>query len=152
MIPKQSQKPQKKAPPPHLIKETWTQEFCCVAYPWSQCTPSLAQLDLLKKAGLAKKKICFTSKLANHEQVCGKLEQEFPQLRECGSYNSFKSKGGGTSRALEKLPLNWYNIRDLRNCVQRTSCVYIRPIQRALDVAEKLPVSEFVCYTYIFVL
>ena len=123
IMPKQTLKPKRKAPPPHLIKETWTQDFCCIAYPWSTTTPSLAQLDLLKKAGLAKKKICFASKLANHQQVCGKLEEEFPQLCECGGYNLFKSKGGGTSHPVEKLPVNSYNIKDLCNCVHRTSCI-----------------------------
>ena len=75
------------------VKETWTNEFCCIPYTWSKETRSAKLNEVLRKAGLGKKKICFSNRFANHEEVCKKLEKEFLPLKDCGGYTLFRRSG-----------------------------------------------------------
>eukprot|EP00794_Sanderia_malayensis_P012554 gene12554-13841_t len=122
---------------PYPVKETWTNDFCCIPYTWSNETPSTKLMESLRMAGLSKRKICFPKRFANHKEMCEQLEDVFPQLKECGGCLLLKSSGGGVARPLEKVPINWYNIRDIRGCFSRSACIYIRPIQKNVDMAEK---------------
>eukprot|EP00794_Sanderia_malayensis_P016420 gene16420-18054_t len=130
---------------PYPVKETWTNDFCCIPYTWSNETPSTKLMESLRKAGLSKRKICFPKRFANHKEVCEEMEEVFPQLKECGGYLLLKSSGGGVAKPVEKLPINWYNIRDIRGCFSRSACIYIRPIQKNLDMAEKSVVIPESC-------
>lgn len=125
---------QKKAFFPYEVKESWTHEFCCIPYTFSRETPSSNVMSLLKASGLGKTKVCFPNKKAKHAEFCQKIEEVFPALSTCGGYTLLKGRGGGTCRPLEKLEVNWFNIEDIKKCIVGTACIYIRPIQRNLDL------------------
>eukprot|EP00794_Sanderia_malayensis_P001751 gene1751-1950_t len=77
-------------------------------------------------------------RFANHQEICKKLEEEFLPLKSCGGYTLLRSIGGGVGRPLEKLPINWFNIKNIRSCFSRQACIYICPIQKNLDMSEKI--------------
>ena len=121
-----------------IAKETWTHDFCLLSSPTTQKTPTPADLDMLRRAGLVKRKIVFPVKDANHEGFVKHLEATYPKLKCGGGCELLKGIGGGSgARSLESLPIgpNGYSIRYLREilCIGQV-VLYIRPLQAALDM------------------
>ena len=85
-IPRKSGLAKFKSGCPFPIKETWTHEFCCVPFTFQTTTPSYEQLELLRNAGLGKKKLVFKNKDAGHDEVCKQLKMEYPQLESVGGF------------------------------------------------------------------
>ena len=119
---------------PFPVKDTWTHDFCCIPYTHQETTPSVNQLESLRNSGLAKKKITFKKKESTHDEVCEELVKQFPQLKNAGGFTLHRGKTGGQGRPLEPLKTNWYGIRDLKSCGIGSACIYIRPVQKSLDL------------------
>ena len=61
-----------------------------------------------------------------------------------------RSKDGGLSRPVEKLPINYLNIADIKNCIgNRLACTYIRPLQKPLHLTET---DDMVCSLCLFII
>ena len=60
-------------------KHAWTATFCCLAEP-SRKTPTTAMLEILTKAKLSWKRICFGKKKGDHVYVQSRPEEEYPKL------------------------------------------------------------------------
>ena len=60
-------------------KIAWTAKFCCLAE-LSRKTQAAAMLEILTKAKLGRKRICFGNKKGDHVYVQSRLEEEYPKL------------------------------------------------------------------------
>ena len=100
-------------------------------------------MEQLIKAGLGKTKIVFPDKTAKHHEFCHILENNFPQLKEAGGYNLYRAKAGGQNRDIFKLNCTWYNIPDIRKEVTGSACIYIKPLQKNLNLQRKPVLSTF---------
>ena len=89
---------------------------------------------LFKASGLGKTKSCFPIKKENHAEVCQKIEEVFPPSSTCGGYTLLKARTGRICKPLEKLEIKWFNFEDIEKWIIGTSCIYIKPIQRNLDL------------------
>ncbi len=114
---------------PFPVKDTWNHEFCCVPLKKQNTTPSAAQADQLKKAGLGKKKIVFENKNWKHDKFVMEMEKHYPQLKRCGGFTLHRAKTGGQGRPMTLLLTRWYNLKDLWEEVTGHACLYIQPIQ-----------------------
>lgn len=119
---------------PFPIKETWSHEFCCIPKRDQTTTPTAGQVEQLNKAGMGKKKIKFNDKYASHFEVVTILEDNFPELKNCGGFTLHRSKSGGYNRPLTKLSTTWYDIKKIRKEVSSSACIYIKPLQKDLDM------------------
>ena len=61
------------------ILNTWTHDFVCLSRLDSKYTPVISLMDMLRRAGLGKKKIVFTNKYGDHEHLKQTLEDCFPR-------------------------------------------------------------------------
>ena len=129
---------------PYPIKESWTHDFCCLPFIDQKKTPSSTQMEQLIEAGLGKTKIVFPDKTAKHHEFCHILENNVPQLKEAGGYNLYRPKAGGQNRDIFKLNCTWYNIPDIRKEVTGSVCIYIKPLEKDLNLQRKPVVSTFV--------
>jgi hypothetical protein len=121
-----------------IAKETWTHDFCLLSSPAAKKTPTVVEIDQLRKAGLGKRKIVFPSKDADHNGLVKHLEASYPKLKSGGGFELLKGIGGGSgARNLESLPLgpNGYSIRYIREtlCIGQ-AVLYIKPLQVKLDM------------------
>ena len=119
---------------PYPIKETWTHEFCCVPYTFQNTTPSMNQLEMLKRVGHGKKKIVFSNRTFGHEEVCEELFKQFPQLKNVGGFTLHRAKHGGQGRPLVPLQTKWYGIKNLKDAGVGSACIYIKPLQKSFDL------------------
>ena len=99
--------------------------------------PSTPQNEALKQAGLGKTKIVFKSKLASHSEVCNILEEHFPQLKNSGEFTLHRAKVGGQNRPLFNLQVTRFDVRSLEKAVPSSAWIYVRPLQRNLDLTAK---------------
>ena len=53
-----------------------------------------------------------------------------------------KARGGRICKPLEKLEIYWFNFEDIKTWIVVTSCTYIKPIQRDLDMEMKKQVCQ----------
>ena len=124
---------------PCPIKEPWTHDFCCLPFIDQKKTPSSTQMERLIKAGLGKTKIVFPDKTAKHHEFA-----IFPQLKEAGGCNLYRAKASGQNRDIFKLNCTWYNIPDIRKEVTGSACIYIKLLQKILNLRRKPVISTFV--------
>ena len=129
---------------PFPIKESWTHEFCCLPFTDQRKSPSSSQMEKLTKAGLGKTKIVFPDKHAKHPEVCQMLEETFPQLKEVGGFTLYRAKSGGQTRDLYQLTCSWFNIKDIKKDVPGSACIYIKPVQKDLDLTRKPMVFNYI--------
>ena len=83
------------------------------------------------------KKIVFKNKLDSHSGVCNILEEHFPQLKNCGGFTLHRANAGGQNRPLFDLQVTWFEVRSLKKAVPSSVCIYVRPLQRNLDLTTK---------------
>ena len=84
-----------------FVKDTWTREFCCLPYTFSNTTPSSIIYPVLVGAGFVKKKIEFSSS-DKHDNVVKRITDVYPRLAKCGGFTFHKLQDGGTKRLLQK--------------------------------------------------
>ena len=60
-------------------KHAWTATFYCLVEP-SEKTTTTAMLEILRKAKLGRKRICFGNKKGDHVYVQSRLEEEYAKL------------------------------------------------------------------------
>ena len=122
-------------------KETWTHDFCLLARPDQDISPSLDELGELREAGLGRRKIVFPRKTGNFEHLRQTLEKEFEKLKtQDGAFELMRAESGGISRPLRLLsmPSDGYSIPYLKNLVGSNTVIYIRPMKTSIS-KEKLP-------------
>ena len=87
-------------------KHAWTATFCCLAEP-SRKTPTTAILEILTKAKLSWKRICFGNKKGDHVYVQSRLEGEYPTLVNLKDvFQLFRALSGESGvRELTKIPV-----------------------------------------------
>ena len=100
-------------------------------------TPSASKTEAYKQASLVKTKIVFKNKLASHSEVWNILEEHFPQLKNCGGFTLHRAKAGGQNRPLSDLKETWFDVKSLKKAVASSACIYIKPLQRNLDLTAK---------------
>ena len=93
---------------------------------------------------MGKTKIIFKNKLASHSEVSNILDEHF---KNCGGFTLHRAKAGGQNRPLFDLQVTWFDVRSLKKAVPSSECVYVRPLQRNLDLtAKEEMVLEWVCH------
>ena len=122
---------------PITVKETWTHEFCCIPYTFQNTSPDFNQLDLLRESGHGKKKITFERKDFTHDEVVAELLKNFPQLKNVGGFTLHRTRTGGQGRPLIALPTRWYGIKDIKSAGVGAACIYIKPVEKNLDLKIK---------------
>ena len=128
---------QKAAVTPFLVKESWTHDFCLLSGRDAQTTPNREEMEVLRRAGLGKKKIVFPNRKADHGELSSKIESEYLKLKDGGGFELLRAIGGGSGvRPLQPIPFgsSGYSIPYLREsvCVGQ-AVIYIRPIQLDLN-------------------
>ena len=79
--------------------------------------------------------------------MCNILEEHFPQLKNFGGFTLHRAKAGGQNRPLFDLQVTWFDVRSLKKAVPSSACIYVRPLQRNLDLtAKEGMVLEWVCH------
>ena len=86
---------------------------------------------------MGKKRIKFLDKNASHSQFCEKSEEVYPHLKMVGGYTLYRAKSGGLGRPLVPLHSRWYDVKNLREEITTSACIYIRPVQANLDLTQK---------------
>lgn len=127
---------------PFPITDTWTHDFACIQPTMQKTTLSNKQAEKLSKAGLGRTKIKFKYKNASHAEVCEKLEETFPQLSSVGGFTLQRAKTGGQNRPLFILNSKWYTVQNLKKEIPGSACIYIRPLQRNLNLSIPQKASE----------
>ena len=61
---------------PCLVKESWTHDFCLLSGRDAQKTPNRDEMEVLRRAGLGKKKIVFPNKKTDHGELSSKIESQ----------------------------------------------------------------------------
>ena len=69
--------------------------------------------------------------------MCNILEEHFPQLKNCGGFTLHRAKTGGQNRQLFASQVTWFDVRSLKKAVPSSACIYVRPLQRNLDLTVK---------------
>ena len=91
---------------------------------------------------LGKPRVFFPNKKANHAEFCQKIEEVFPLWSTCGGYTLLKARGGRICKPLEQLGIYWFNFQDIKTLIVGTSRIYIKPIQRYLDMEMKKQICQ----------
>ena len=105
---------------PFQVKDTWTHDFFLLASPSTERTPSLRELSALSLTGLGKKRVVFSDKRGDFNQLKATLEKEYPKLQsQKGAFDLLRADRGGASRTLVliHLPQTGYNIHYLKETV-----------------------------------
>ena len=123
-------------------RETWTRDFCLLSKTTDSKVPTFTEINLLKEAGLGRKKITFPDKNAGHNEVCKLLEKIFSKLQsQAGAFELLKAERGGKYCPLTVIPMSHkgYTIEHMREAVSSGTVIYVRPIQ------SNLPMSRVNC-------
>ena len=126
-------------PPPvkrskKCISTPWTHQFVCIADN-EQIKPPTTYLERtsLLEAGLGEKKVSFPNIDCSYEEYRQLLLQEYPKLSQSGGYELMRCCSN--SRSLEPIPsVSLMSPRATQNYIGRSK-VYIRPVQRSLDMS-----------------
>ena len=112
----------------------WKHRFVCIANPEQQRIPTTDnEKDELYKAGLGEKLIEFDCIKADAEKIRDVLYDAFPKLQNAGGFVLCKCIAN--TRNLEAMSqFSWISLQVLKERVG-TSCTYIRPLQRSLDLS-----------------
>ena len=109
----------------------------------SRKTPTIPTLEVLTKAKLGRKRICFGNKKKYHVYVQSKLEEEYRRLLNLkGVFQLIRELSGGSGvRELTKIPVGpcgytipWLNF----DCNISSYCVYVVPSQMKLSVEPEI--------------
>ena len=60
--------------------------------------------------------------------MCNILEENFPELKNCGGFTLHRAKAGGQNRLLFDLQVPWFEVRSLKKAVPSSACIYVRPL------------------------
>ena len=80
---------------PCLVKESWTHDFCLLSGRDAQKTPNRDEMEVLRRAGLGKKKIVFPNKKTDHGELSSKIESQQLKLKDGGCFELLRAIGGG---------------------------------------------------------
>lgn len=111
-------------------QRTWTGKFLCLADKDSNSSPTVDEKIVLLKAGLGVKKIQFTTD-DTEEKVRNVLMTHYPLLEICGGFELLRC--GSNCRTLQIINGKW-DVLNLRNIVGSQATIYVRPIQRSIEV------------------
>ncbi len=107
--------------------------------------PDSAERESLQAAGLGEEKICFLED-GDSWEVNHTLEDKFPKLYGCGGYELLRcSEGGGKALQPIAMPRSGYTVKYLRAVVHHAK-IYIRPLQRSLEVNESEQVMSIAAF------
>ena len=117
----------------HKLSTSWTHTFVCLAGCNSCKVPGTVwERELLREAGLGEKKILFPDSECSAEDYKQELCDSYPRLLDSGGFELMRCCSN--SRNLEPLPhVVLQSPKATQECVGRSK-VYIRPIQRDLDI------------------
>lgn len=120
-----------------VSKPVWRHKFVCLAYKDQSKIPACdAEKEELYQAGLGEKEIHFQSLDLSPEEFREVLYEQFPPLREGGGYQLLKCLPN--SRIMEVLSPNVHSSPALLKQRVGAARTYIRPLQKDLDLTEKV--------------
>ncbi|XP_066930118.1 uncharacterized protein [Clytia hemisphaerica] len=116
-----------------FMKDTFTRDFCCLPFVNSATTPSSQMVLTLEYAGLGRKKITFSNG-STHTEVVSQIYSTYPRLKNVGMFTLHKAKHGGNGQPIEDITLGSYDVDSLRKRFKTKSLIYLRPLQKNLDL------------------
>ncbi|KAK1175612.1 hypothetical protein AOXY_G286 [Acipenser oxyrinchus oxyrinchus] len=126
-------------------RNTFTHKFCCLSGKDDSVIPTRKGKDNLLLAGLGEKKITFQNKDCSPEEFTAELMENFPKLRDGGSYELIRAVGSTrcTSLSVILCPDEGYSPSFLRSPEYGvgSATIYVRPLEQNLNmdvIAENL--------------
>ena len=120
---------------------TWNHDFICL--PSTSCTivPSGIEMAELMRGGLGRKQLSLFENDSAAE-LHSEILYAFPALKDGGGYELLRVSGCGPRSTLHVIPqpLEGYNVSYLKEVVRQAK-VYIRPIQRDLNLTPEMALS-----------
>ena len=111
---------------------SWTHKFVCLATTNEDRVPTSCMKDLLAFAGLGEQKVFIPDVDCTIEEFYETLYESFPRLRKAGGFELLRCLP--STRDLEIIPSPVSQSPRLLRSRMSTARVYIRPIQRNLDI------------------
>ena len=91
---------------PCLVKESWTHDFCLLGGRDAHKTPNREEMEILRTAGLGKKKIVFSNKKADHGELSSKIESQYLKVKDGGGFELLRAIGSSNGvRHCNQFPL-----------------------------------------------
>ena len=113
--------------------KTWTHTYVCLGSTSHKYIPDTSERTVLKLAGLGEKKFAVFA-YATAVELQDELVREYPKLANGGGYELLRApESGSRELVVIEMPHDGYSVEYLQ-AVVKAAKIYIRPLQRDLDV------------------
>ena len=128
--------------------QSWTHKYVCLAYCDQRKVPTTTgEKYLLNDAGLGEKKITVPNVKCCHEELKEIITDSFPKLKNCGGFEFLRCLPN--SRELQVIPANISQCPQVLQTRVGSGKIYIRPIQKDLDLTSTIEETEASTVSYL---
>ncbi|CAB1431213.1 unnamed protein product [Pleuronectes platessa] len=115
---------------------SFTRTFCCLEDKSGNIVPSRFTKEKLASAGLGEKRLTFQGSQTNPNDFREFILTAYPKLRQGGGFELLRIAGTTRSRNLNLIPCpnEGYNVKYLKDTQIGHAVLFIRPLQRSLDL------------------